>query len=106
MATRHGVSPAGQRRGGDAPGGAGDDAFKDFEARGWSARAKTYDALMAQATAIAIEPLLEHVQPGERVLDVGCGLGTLAAAAAQKGATVTGVDLAAGMVAEARRRHP
>jgi SAM-dependent methyltransferase len=40
------------------------------------------------------------------VLDVGCGLGTLAAAAAARGATVTGADLAAGMLAEARRRHP
>ena len=40
------------------------------------------------------------------MLDVGCGLGTLSAAAAARGATVTGVDLAAGMLAEARRRHP
>ena len=42
----------------------------------------------------------------ERVLDVGCGPGALTAAAAERGARVTGVDLAAGMVAEARRRHP
>jgi SAM-dependent methyltransferase len=83
-----------------------DAAFKSFEAAGWSARAATYDALMARATAVAIEPLLRGVGPGMRVLDVGCGLGMLAAAAAGRGARATGVDLAEGMLAEARRRHP
>ena len=55
---------------------------------GWSARAGTYDALMARATALAVEPLLDAagVGPGVRVLDVGCGLGALAAAAAARGA--------------------
>ena len=105
--------PAGGGRGGGprrAPrrGSWGVDDFKAFEARGWSARAGTYDALMARATAVAIEPLLDAaaVGPGLRVLDVGCGLGALAAAAAARGARVTGVDLAEGMLAEARRRHP
>jgi SAM-dependent methyltransferase len=84
----------------------GADDFKAFEAAGWSARAGTYDALTARATAFAIPALLEQVRPGDRVLDVGCGPGTLTAAAAERGAHVTGVDLAAGMVAEARRRHP
>jgi SAM-dependent methyltransferase len=84
----------------------GGDEFKAFEAAGWSARAGTYDALTARATAFAIPPLLEHVAPGDRVLDVGCGPGALTAAAAARGAHVTGVDLAVGMVAEARRRHP
>jgi SAM-dependent methyltransferase len=84
------------------------EAFKAFEADGWSARAATYDALMARATALAIEPLLDaaRIGPGVRVLEVGCGLGALAAAAAPLGAEVTGVDLAEGMLAEARRRHP
>jgi SAM-dependent methyltransferase len=95
---------------GEAPNAARADsaAFKAFEADGWSARAETYDALMARATAFAIEPLLDAagVGAGTRVLDVGCGLGTLSAAAAARGATVTGSDLAAGMLAEARRRHP
>jgi SAM-dependent methyltransferase len=43
-------------------------------------------------------------RPGERVLDVGCGLGEVAARAARTGAAVTGVDLAEGMIERARRR--
>lgn len=41
---------------------------------------------------------------GERVLDLGCGTGDLAAEASQQGARVVGVDLSAGMLAEAKRR--
>jgi 2-polyprenyl-6-hydroxyphenyl methylase/3-demethylubiquinone-9 3-methyltransferase len=40
--------------------------------------------------------------PGARVLDVGCGGGLLAESLAAAGATVTGVDLAPGMVEVAR----
>ena len=84
------------------------DAFKAFEAAGWSERAGTFETLVARATAHAIEPLLDAagVTAGTRVLDVGCGLGDLAAAAAARGAHATGSDLAEGMVEAARRRHP
>jgi SAM-dependent methyltransferase len=82
--------------------------FKEFEAAGWSARAATYEALMARATAPAIEPLLDAagVTAGTRVLEVAPGLGDLAAAAAARGALVTGVDLAEAMVRAASARHP
>jgi len=51
--------------------------------------------------------LLEHVRGGERVLDLGCGEGDFAAAAAQAGpAEVLGVDVAAEAVRRARARHP
>jgi SAM-dependent methyltransferase len=84
------------------------EGFKAFEAAGWSDRAGTFETLMARATAAAVEPLLDAagVASGTRVLDVGCGLGDLAAAAAARGSRVTGVDLAEGMLAAARARHP
>ena len=43
-------------------------------------------------------------QPGERILDLGCGDGQLTARLAETGAIVTGVDASAEMVAAARAR--
>ena len=45
-------------------------------------------------------------QPGERILDVGCGTGHLTAEIAQSGAQVLGVDRSAAMVAQARHNFP
>ena len=42
--------------------------------------------------------------PGERVLDVACGTGNLALPAARIGASVTGVDIAPNLVAQAQAR--
>jgi demethylmenaquinone methyltransferase / 2-methoxy-6-polyprenyl-1,4-benzoquinol methylase len=44
------------------------------------------------------------VQPGDRVLDVCCGTGDLAVAAAEAGGTVTGVDFSERMLERARRK--
>src|SRR5579863_7658851 len=41
---------------------------------------------------------------GRRILDVGCGAGSLLAALRDRGAIVTGIDKSAGMVEQARRR--
>ena len=45
-------------------------------------------------------------RPGERILDLGCGTGHLAARIAESGAKVTGVDQSADMVAAARLTYP
>src|SRR5262244_2977985 len=41
------------------------------------------------------------IQPGMKVLDLGCGDGTTALPAARRGANVVGVDIAANLVAAA-----
>lgn len=44
------------------------------------------------------------IGPGRDVLDLGCGIGRLATALSPRCRSVLGVDISAGMVAEARRR--
>ena len=44
------------------------------------------------------------VKPGEKILDLGCGDGTTALPAAERGAEVTGVDIASNLVAAGQRR--
>jgi len=45
-------------------------------------------------------------QPGESILDVGCGTGHLTAQIAQRGAAVVGIDNSAAMVERARAEYP
>ena len=51
----------------------------------------------------AMMPWLK-IEPGEKVLDVGCGVGRWSRLLAHQGGQVTGVDLAPTMLEEARRR--
>jgi SAM-dependent methyltransferase len=84
------------------------DAFDAFEARGWEDKAVGYDRFFAAITGRFVEPLLDaaSVGPGTRVLDLATGPGYVAARAAERGASVVGVDIAAAMVALAGRLHP
>ncbi|KAA2241930.1 methyltransferase domain-containing protein [Chitinophaga agrisoli] len=45
-------------------------------------------------------------QPGEKILDLGCGTGELTATLAKSGAQVTGLDSSASMIATARNNFP
>jgi SAM-dependent methyltransferase len=83
-------------------------AFRQFEHEGWEEIATRYHHGFAAVTLQSVEPLLDaaRVTKGSRVLDVACGPGYAAAAAAQRGATSVGVDFSRVMVEEARRRYP
>jgi ubiquinone/menaquinone biosynthesis C-methylase UbiE len=84
------------------------DAFNAFEATGWEQQASGYDAFFGPITTRLVGPLLDAagVRRGARVLDVATGPGYVAAAAAERGADVVGVDVAGAMLALARRAHP
>jgi ubiquinone/menaquinone biosynthesis C-methylase UbiE len=86
----------------------GAEAFKAFEAAGWSRRANTYGQVTGAITARFVDALLDAacVGAGMRVLDVATGPGHVAAAAAARGAEPVGVDIAEGVLAVARRDHP
>ncbi len=84
------------------------DAFNAFEAAGWDQRSAAYNDFFGPITSRVADPLLDAagVGAGARVLDVASGPGYVTARAAGRGASVAGVDVAASMVALARRLHP
>ena len=84
------------------------EAVRAFEHAGWQRAASRYGDSFAHATAPYISPLLEaaEISPGQHVLDVACGPGDLASAAARRGATAHGLDFSAEMVGIARSLHP
>ena len=82
--------------------------FRAFERTRYHALAKSYDNFFTPVTANAIAPLLKAVRlkEGDKLLDVACGSGALAAAAREQSAQATGIDLTPGMLALAKARHP
>jgi SAM-dependent methyltransferase len=62
-----------------------------------------YNRMIQWTQRRALTPWLA-VPAGLRVLDVGCGVGRWSRGLAARGAQVTGVDLSATMIGEARRR--
>ncbi|BCG59137.1 class I SAM-dependent methyltransferase [Paenibacillus sp. URB8-2] len=67
----------------------------------------TYDADMSFVSRFGESLIgLLKPQPGERIIDWGCGTGDLAAAIAGYGAAVTGIDASAEMIQTARAKYP
>src|SRR5712691_11274615 len=83
-------------------------AIRAFERASWERAAPRYGATFAAATAPFIETLLDaaRIGAGTRVLDVACGPGHGAAAAAARGALPAGIDFSPAMLAVARAAHP
>lgn len=76
-----------------------DDLAKRY--RDW--RQDTLGAVTERLEVSAVMDVIGRLQ-GARVLDAGCGDGTYALEAAERGALVTGVDLSEDMLAVARQR--
>ena len=68
----------------------------------WVRDEVAYDLMLTPFNLALIDAL--DPQPGERVLDVGCGFGSTALAAAARGAEVHGVDISPPMIERARER--
>lgn len=67
----------------------------------------TYDTDMAFVSQFGESLIgLLQPQPGEVIIDWGCGTGDLAKAIAEFGATVTGIDASTEMIHAARSKHP
>ncbi|WP_232805574.1 class I SAM-dependent methyltransferase [Glycomyces xiaoerkulensis] len=73
-------------------------------AGGWVANEAIFDSVFAPVTAAVIEAAA--LRPGHRMLDVGCGSGTLLAAGVEADARPVGIDISPGMAEAARRRVP
>jgi SAM-dependent methyltransferase len=74
----------------------------------FSAHAADWAQLWAPIAAPAREAVARATElgAGDRVLDIGCGTGEFCELAAARGATVSGIDAADGMLAIARRSVP
>jgi 2-polyprenyl-3-methyl-5-hydroxy-6-metoxy-1,4-benzoquinol methylase len=64
----------------------------------WGAISASHAAFVARLTAV--------IRPGGEVLDAACGTGKYWPALLAAGLRITGVDQSAGMLAQARRKHP
>jgi SAM-dependent methyltransferase len=82
--------------------------FHTFERAGWERTAADYHRHFQNLTTLFIPALLEAADlgPQMRVLDIATGPGYVAAAAAERGAKVVGVDFSSSMVAQARQQFP
>ncbi|MFD0900721.1 class I SAM-dependent methyltransferase [Actinomadura sediminis] len=67
----------------------------------------TYDSAFGYVSAHGA-PLVDLLdpQPGERIIDLGCGTGMFSAEIAERGADVLGIDGSPEMVAQAAALHP
>lgn len=74
----------------------------------WGTRARDWAELQEPNNVPHYEAVLDAIDagPGTHLLDAGCGSGLAAALAAKRGARVSGLDAAEGLIAIARERLP
>jgi SAM-dependent methyltransferase len=74
----------------------------------WGARARDWADVQEHVHRPMYEAALTRVRVGAdtRLLDVGCGSGVFCGLAAARGASITGIDAAPGLIAIAKQRLP
>ena len=72
-------------------------------AAGWVAHERVFDTVLAPFTAAVVGAA--DPRPGDRVLDIGCGTGTLLGIAVDRGADAVGVDISPLMIDAAPRQR-
>jgi len=86
------------------------ESFRDFEQAGWSKKnvCQTYHDCFENLTTQSVEALLNavNVSSASTLLDVACGAGYVAGAAAELSANVTGVDFSPSMLNMAKQSYP
>src|SRR6266545_2212440 len=67
----------------------------------------TYDSAFGYVSAHGA-PLIDLLdpQPDEKIIDLGCGAGALAAEISARGADVLGIDASPDMIAKAKAQYP
>jgi SAM-dependent methyltransferase len=85
-----------------------DEGTGQLQGRLWSVNAANWAELQEPYVEPAFRAGLDAVgvREGTRLLDVGCGAGRALRLAADRGAEVTGLDAAPGLLEHARRRVP
>ena len=92
----------------DTPASKQPNEFRSFELSGWQHSCTEYRDSFGPLTSQLIGPILDLLSPkvGSSFLDIATGPGYLAAAAAQRGANVVGVDFSENMISLARTLAP
>lgn len=82
--------------------------FREFEHSGWEQAAELFHNHWGSLTSQSVPAVLDaaEVSQGFNVLDVACGAGYLAAAAARRGARSVGADFSAAQVQLAKELTP
>lgn len=82
------------------------NAHNEEQRQAWSEAAAPYEAMSRLLFSSFTPAFLDFLRPEGRLLDVACGPGAVALAAEERGAQVTAVDLAPGMIELARKKAP
>ncbi len=83
-------------------------SFKEFEREGWERVADDYHDCFGQLTPMAALALINSalLKRNDKVLDIACGPGYVAALASEKGGIVTGIDFSNAMIQKAKTLYP